>query len=421
MIRRRPVAQRCLGVAAASGLAVLLLAPAAHAEVREITSGHWAGSKITTPERVAIPNQSITALIERGSTLAGLGPVTIAFNRAPGIPASCTVAYGTTVEGADRGEGVPVSATTAVNCNGAYPYTVDAYDQPPLSARRTMPQLSSTLVVEVPPTAIAGVTASVPEGSRTVTISWTASSSPSPDFLGYRVQRRLGSGQWVTVTSVEKGTTSAADDGVPADPGEYAYRVLGRRSGAGDSEVLSAEGSVDKVTLTAGDPTTTSTASGDGTTPTNPDGTGGAGTGGTTPSTTADSKVLPRIVNSAGGRGRVGAPAPRLGSSTQNGLGVLLTPIPGEDAEGESGGYDDELPFGDPNIDDSLADGEDGSSLFYEGTSGRGMAVPVAVGFVFFAWAIHLRFLARAARPELGQVPYSEAWDPFDPFYDPMV
>lgn len=426
MTRRPSFARRCLGTVAASGLVLLLLAPNALAETREITSGFWAGSKSTTPERVAIPDQPITALIKRGNTFVGLGDVVIVLNRAPGIPAACTVATGNVSRADSTSEGVPVSAATNVTCNGAYPYTIDASDQPPLSGPRNMPTIDAVLVVEVPPPAVTGVSASVPEGSRSVTVSWSATSSQSPDFLGYRIQRRLGSGQWVTVTATGKGSTSVVDTEVPADPGTYSYRVLGRRSGAGDNEVLSGEGNIDKVTLTAGDPSTTTTAGDGTTTPTNPDGSGGGSTGGsTTPSTTADGKLIPRIVNSGKGRGRVtgGTPAPRLGSSTQDGLGVLLTPVPGEGLAGEGDeGYNQELPFGDPNIDDgSLADEEEGSSIFIGGTGGRGMAIPVAVGFVFFAWAIHLRFLARASRPEPGHVTYAEAWDPFDPFYDPML
>jgi hypothetical protein len=425
VIERRSAIRRCLGTAAAAGLSLLVLAPTASSETREITSGFWAGSRLTTPSKVAVPNEPLAGYVKRDGTFLPTLNVTITMERAPGIPTACTVAVGQPDRDDNTSEGLPVWAHTTVSCNGAYPYTIAASDKPPLSATRTMPPLTSTLLVEVPPQPVNGVTASVAEGSRNVTVTWTASASPALDFLGYRVERRLGSGQWVTVGSVEKGTTSMVDDTVPADPGEYAYRVRGRRAGATGNEVPSAEGNVDKVTLAAGDPsssTSTTTAGGGtdgGTTPTNPDGSGGV----TTPSTTADGKLIPKIVNSGTKRGRVnGTPAPGLGSSTQNGLGVLLTPVKGElSGEDDDGGFGETLPFGDPSIDGSLADEEDGSSLFYEGTGGRGMAVPVAVGFVFFAWAIHLRFLARAARPEAGQVAYAETWDPFDPFYDPML
>ena len=185
------------------------------------------------------------------------------------------------------------------------------------------------------------------------------------------------------------------------------------------------EGNLDSVTLTAGDPTTS--APGDTTPPTNPDGTPAPTVPGdpsvTTPATTADGKVIPKVVNTRN-RGRTGGgtPAPNLGRSTQSGLGVRLNPLAGEAGSEEDGGFGETLPFGDPSIDEEGALADDGgSSLFYEGGTGRGMAVPVAIGFVFFAWAIHLRFLARASKPVQGHVGYDDDWDPFDPFYDPMT
>src|SRR5690606_5263674 len=91
----------------------------------------------------------------------------------------------------------------------------------------------------------------------------------APDFLGYKVQRRLGSKEWATVTTVGPTAKAFVDNDVPAEGGEYAYRVLGRRAGVPD-EVLSAQGTVDKVTLPEGTPDTSTSIPGDGSSTTVP-------------------------------------------------------------------------------------------------------------------------------------------------------
>ena len=53
-------------------------------------------------------------------------------------------------------------------------------------------------------------------------LKWTAVASPTPDFLGYQVQRRLNSGPWTTIASPATGTTSVVDDSVPADAAGFA-------------------------------------------------------------------------------------------------------------------------------------------------------------------------------------------------------
>ena len=427
MSRHRGVVRRAAAAVAAAGFGLLLVAPhALGADNRgPIEDGVFEGSRITTPERVLIPNQTLGAIINDTNPVAS-PTATMVFSRAAGIPASCTVSNGDVVKLAANSEGTPFTMTTNVTCNGAYPYTVDA-SVPGALGRSNMPQLRATLVVEVAPSAVNGVAATIVEGTRKVSVKWTASSSPAPDFLGYLVQRRLGSGQWITVSEAGPSSTSLVDDGVPADPGTYAYRVLARRAGAGADDVLSAQGATDSVTLTAGDPTTSSTLPGDGTTVPGGAGTGGTtdggtggttGTDGTTPATTGKPTVIKGAPQSRGA-----TRAPNLGAPAQSNLGILIARPAGatDGLAGENGdaGYDENIPYGDPSI-DGLADSEEGgSSIFYPGEH-RGLAIPVATGFVLFAWAIHLRFLARASRPEAapGGGHYS---DPFDPFYDPML
>jgi hypothetical protein len=66
-------------------------------------------------------------------------------------------------------------------------------------------------------------------------------------------------------------------------------------------------------------------------------------------------------------------------------------------------GFSEELPFGDrePGEQDAaLPDDELASGPLSERLPGRGLVVPVATGLVLAVWALHLRFLARAAQPE---------------------
>lgn len=422
MTEHRGLLRRGLGAAAGVALGLLVLAPAALADFRgPIEDGGWAGSRIDTPERVSIPNQTLTAVIKDPNPLAR-PDVLVTFGRAPGIPSECSVVSGEAVPGSSGSGGTLYSVTTSVDCNGAYPYVFEA-SVSGVTGRSYMPALSSTLTVEVPPAAVAGVSAALIEGTRNVRVSWDAAADPAPDFLGYVVQRRLGAGQWTDVAEARPKATSLVDNEVPAEGGEYTYRVLARRSGVG-RELESAQGATDRVTLPAGDPGTSTTLPGDPgpTVPGDPGGPGGTdGTGAPPPDGGTGAPGKPNVIKGSA-RPRITPRAPNLGSPAQSNLGILLNRPPGldDDSGDGDGGYDEALDYGDPSIDGSLADEEEGSSIFYAGER-RGLAIPVATGFVLFAWAIHLRFLARASRPEpIGSGSSQYYDDPFDPFYDPM-
>jgi hypothetical protein len=412
--------RRALGLAAGIGLGLLLLAPGALADNRGPLDGPWEGSKIDTPTRVAVGNQVLGAVIRDPNPLAN-PTVTASFSRAPDIPSECAVDASPVYRSPDSNNTYLVN--TSVDCNGAYPFTFDA-NVVNIPARSVMEQLSGTLIVEVPPSAVSGVSATVVEGTRNVSVKWTASTDTAIDFLGYAVERRLGSGQWVTVSNTGPTATAFVDTEVPAEAGEYSYRVRGRRPGVPD-DVLSAQGGIDKVTLPAGLPDTSSSLPDDGSTtvPGTPPGDGTTVPGGTVGDGTTTPTGKPNVIKGSN-RPRVTTRAPNLGAPAQSNLGILLNRPAGladEDDEDGDGGYNETLPFGDPNIDGSLADDEEsGSSIFYSGER-RGLAIPVATGFVLFAWAIHLRFLARASRPEAAGAQAQYYDDPFDPFYDPML
>src|SRR5690606_13028872 len=99
---------------------------------------------------------------------------------------------------------------------------------------------------------------------------------------------------------------------------------------------------------------------------------------------------VPRSGPQPRGHTGVGTRAPRLGQPSQANFPPLLTP--------DDGGFEEEIDYGDRTLAGEES-GDELSSLFYEEDTGRGMAVPVATGFVLAAWAFHLRFLAKAAKP----------------------
>jgi hypothetical protein len=189
------------------------------------------------------------------------------------------------------------------------------------------------------------------------------------------------------------------------------YQVLGRRAGPNGREVLSAGGGTKSIELSG--PTTTSVpgATDGGSTggPTAGPTGGTAATTGGTAGTTAGAvsptggtvKVIPPKGPANIGKTGIGTPAPNLGGS-----GTTDFPLAGEGTDPNDPGPGTITYPSDGLASEGGSTAGDGlSSAFYEQGSGRGMAVPVATGFVLAAWAFHLRFLARAARPARVSAP----------------
>lgn len=405
--------KRLLAGAAAAGLGLgLALAPAAVAQ--ESIPGPYTGSRITTPAAVATSSPAITAQIVRAynGNLQTLDIKT--FITTPGgLPSGCgsagEVELRTTVTATSQPNTAASTATASTPCNGTYGIRVQATLRNRLGGSTVdRATLIGSVNVVVPPSAVTGVDSYVEGGA--VKISWDPYPSPPSDFTGYLVQVQSGD-SWATVGTIPAGTESFTDSSPPGE-GAITYRVLARRAGPGDDVTCECGG---RTTVEIPGATTSTTAepgqgggggSGGGTG--EPGGstsgqTDSDGTGGDTTSTTK------APVASSGGRtggGRsfsalprgqvgVGTKAPRLGTPTGANIPGLLTP---------DEGFDEELDYGDQEL--GSGDAEDGlSSFYYEGAGGRGMAVPVATGFVLFAWAVHLRYLARAARPATAAVP----------------
>jgi hypothetical protein len=235
-----------------------------------------------------------------------------------------------------------------------------------------------------------------------VVLSWDKASAPAPDFLGYRIERAKGD-SWEALKDVSPQTTSFTDTAPPPEGGVLSYRVRAMRDATGNP-VLSSPSPEVPVTV----PTTGGTGGTDGGTPGTDGGTPGTdggtpGTDGGTPGTDGSTSTTKKPIgtgkaNPLGGRSfkplprgqlGTGTAAPRIGVPSSSNIPDLL--------EGDNG-FDEELDYGDQLAGDE--GGEDGlSSFYYENDGGKGMAKPVAIGSVFLAWAFHMRFLAKAAKP----------------------
>jgi hypothetical protein len=94
--------------------------------------------------------------------------------------------------------------------------------------------------------------------------------------------------------------------------------------------------------------------------------------------------------------GASGSPAiqvPRVGTPSRNFFPALLAPP-------VDTGFSEELPYDEAEPGDDELAGEDLATDAVDALPGKGLAIPIAVGMVLAVWGLHLRFLARAARPE---------------------
>ena len=386
-MRHRRAWRRLLGGAALVGVGLVFAMPQVQAQT---ASPKWTGSKVTTPPSSASPNVAITAEWHHDGKVA----VNTWLTTPAGLPIGCADAgeakLVTSPPSTDSAQKVTTSsASTSIPCNGTYSYRLDGQVPNFLGPPDDLP-LSGSIDIVVAPDPVTGVTAS-PAGETSVALSWTPASSPAPDFLGYQVERQGSNGQWTKITSVGADAHSYSDTSAPTSGGPINYRVLARRSGP-HGELLSDDSGHASATLPT---TTTSSTAPPGTTPGSTPGStpGTGGTGGTGGAAGGVKTPAPKGPLNKGTTG-IGVTAPSLGSGT-----TTFPSIPGE---ADPGAGDGSAPLPYPGSNDGLGGGTSegsGVSAFYQPGSGRGMAVPVATGFVLAAWAFHLRFLARAARP----------------------
>ncbi|MDP1818819.1 MAG: fibronectin type III domain-containing protein [Acidimicrobiales bacterium] len=381
----RPLAPRVLAGFAAVGLGVVLVAPSSHAAENPPA---YEGSRVTTPSTTSDPAPMITAeIVRRYNDTVGSLTVETEVTPPAGLAEGCTTDEKpeTVAKAGPQDHTAYTSAPLTVSCNGTYEFLITAEFNPTIGFGDRA-EFPGEITVAAPPPPVAGVTHFVGE-DRKASLSWTPAASVSPDFLGYRVERQTADGKYITVKDLPRGEKTFTDPEPIPEGGEVVYRVRGRRA-APTGEVLSESG--DRVTAKVGAGSTSTTVPGTPA-PGGTDGGVGGPTGGTTPSTGrgGGSRGGPRVTGRARGLTGIGVRVPSANSARAD--------FP--DLEIADEGFDEELPFDDGLAGEEPSDQDDLASLLYEEEEGRGMAVPVAIGTVMAAWAFHLRFLARAARP----------------------
>lgn len=377
-------------------LGSLLGAPPAAAQQAD---GPWAGSMLTSPAATASPTVDLTAEFRRtyaDRTLTQERRVIASTSvTAPaGLPPGCSSSVGSTSI-AKTGSIHRTRATLSTSCNGTYRIEATAALQErcreicvtwrPIDSVT----LQGDIDVAAPPPPVAAPTATAV--GRAVTVSWTPLAIP--DAIGYRVERVSASGTTTTLATIDDPAAATyTDDDPPAEGGATTYNVYGRRAAPGGEVSGPAAGASTDVSPVAGPGG--GGGGGDGGAPgggapggggTGGDGAAGGGTGG----------------GAGGGGGSVivggGGPSirvPRVGTPSRSFFPPLLAPP-------VDAGFEDELPFdAEPGEEDPVLPDELATETVREELPGRGLAIPMATGLVLAVWALHLRFLARASRPQ---------------------
>ncbi len=369
-------------------LAAVTAAPAALAAPQD-----WNGSQVTMPvppERVSSSSFTIASSILRDydgrfyrvdATTELLAP--------PEQEAGCTTSAGATEVARDGASNRHAAAAPGqASCNGVYTIRVTAR----LIQTTTFgggERVTDTYVlppheihVVVPPPDVTAA-AAAPSDDRSVVVGWTPVANPPPDMLGYVVERVTASGETATIATIDDPAASSyTDTDTPAEGGTTTYRVRARRSSP-QGEVTSAA-AAEAPAEVAPAPQEPDDPGGDP----DPDAPGGdsagAGGGGTTGGTPG------------GGRG---APfrAPNVGRSSGRVVPPLSATVTTLDT-----GFDQELPFGDRELggEDPVLPDDEFASMIYDDEAGRGLLIPIATGLLLAVWAVHLRYLAAAAKPQ---------------------
>lgn len=387
------------GVALAS-LVVLAIGPTAIAGASDSSnSGVWSGSTLVPDPRPCDPND-VCGQFKR-APLSDVSPrnVAVAFrweevSTTPG----CTLpANPTSIPSSPS----PVTFSRAVEfeCNGTYRSFADAsadLNGGSLTLDRTFLVADPAPDVDEP-TATAG-------GARSVVVTWTPLAEPPKDFRGYVVLRGATDGLVTQLASVGPTDSSWTDVEPPAEGGSFTYQVRTRRAGAnpadpGDEVTSSGSSSapieVARVDDDTGGSDDSDAGGGDDTGGTDGSGSGtGGGSGGSGGSSGGSG-------GGSTGRGRspsLSSPSfrvPRVGTPSSNFFPPLLAPP-------LDTGFDMELPYGEEPGEGKAASSDDLASGLLEGP-GRGLMIPFATSLVLAGWAMHLRLLARVARPGYGE------------------
>jgi hypothetical protein len=368
----------------------------------------WGGSTITTPEPITAPITSlpIEGRIQRGSgrgdSVAYTRPavaITLAAPDDPTTDAGCNTNGPATAARL----GNPSYGGTVTNGWKRYPYSADVPFTPTHNGAADIyvcidgryDALDTQVLVRLPAPTVTNLVAAA--HGHQVDVTWDDMRAAAADLAGYRIERSIGGGGFNALQTVGADATSFTDTTLPSGGGTATYRVIAVRPLVADA----APSNASEATFAAAPAGPSS--GGKGTGGTGSGGTGGSGTGGG--------------AGSAGGAGRPGISAgaairvPRMGTPSRNVFPPLLAP-PAIDT-----GFNEDLPFDATELggEEALADGlslDDSDSAL----PGKGLAVPLAIGLVMAAWALHLRFLARASRPV-----YADPIEVLDPRRSPAA
>lgn len=275
--------------------------------------------------------------------------------------------------------------TPSLGRNGGYHVTVTASGeiQLLLTSPAAPAEATAGFTVAVPPAPPGNIKAVV-QSDRSVLVSWSAVPA-YPDFVGYGVYRKTGSGDFAPLKAIrDRTTTSFTDTTLGSFSGPVQYQVTAVREGAvpGDqSSWLSAVGEATSATVPP--PPTTPPPVGGGTTTTLPPGGGlqpdGAATSDFSKFFSSQPAPVPALPSAPP------ATLPDTGYSDTLPFGALpsTTGVPGKVGGQQAGRSSASSGSGDVQT-DTLA-----------GVNRRALLVPVAAGSVLCVAALHLRWLNR--------------------------
>jgi hypothetical protein len=371
-----------------AAVAVVVCATPARAD-EQIPSGKaWGGSNVQRPEPITSPvvELTITGRIQNNGDLGYAEPA-VAVTLDNDLETGCDLAPAGPATKATL-SGPTFTPGTLFPSWKRYAYTADLPFAPQANGSYAVyvcingvPRLDTVALVHMPAPTVTNLVATA--SGHDVKLTWDDARPMARDLSGYRIERSLGSGAFEPVESIGPNTPSFTDTTIPAGGGEATYRVIATRP-----EV--ADGAASNTAAASYQPAPAgSTGSGGG-----PGGGGGTGTtGGSGGSGGSNGAVIP---GRPSGSGSSAIRVPRVGTPSRNFFPALLAPP-------VDTGFSEELPYDEQaEPGDELA-GDDLASDAVDGLPGKGLAIPIAVGLVLGVWGLHLRFLARAARPEYAE------------------
>lgn len=386
--------RRLFTTAAVTLVALVVGAPAALAD-ESIPSGSWGGSALAAgPGIVNTSTYQLSGTFRRQLDRQ----VEVTVSATPAGTGACAI-QPTTLPAASTPRAFNVTLT--IPCNGSYTLVATATTT---NNNAFFPKETATLdravAVAAPAPVVTGVTAT--EGGRAIDLEWDDMRSAAPDLTGYVLERKLGDGDFEELDVLDVDVQTYTDEDLPVEGGDVVYRVFSTRAGPGgpvtsaSSEEAATTFEAEPDSGTGGGDGTDGSGGGDGT---GTDG-GGSGDGGTDGTGSSDGGGTSGGDTTSPGVGGNRVAAPRVAFSGTF-LPPLLRPAPLVVAPPTTAdtGYEESLPYDLDSSGNPILPGDEVASIYTEEQPGRGMAIPVATALVLALWAIHLRLLARAARP----------------------